>query len=283
MDWSPVEGLSATIDIASKKIVKFSDKGNIPVPKPPCFTELKSRVTSSAQPKSTIQVKGYQIKWQNWKLQYSIDPIHGLQLYHIRYFADGEERFLIYKISASEMYVPYGASGETWRWRGAFDAGEYGLGKTAASLALGVDVPLNSQLFSCPQLDADTAEVTALEGCFAVFERDASPGYKHYDRDSEATSAIAGSEMVLAFMCTVGNYDYVFHIIFSMDGNINVRTYATGLLLSRAVPQKLNDPNCIEDCQDFVNTNLISPVHQHFLSYRIDFDVDGTNNMLTEV
>lgn len=284
MDWSPVEGISATIDIASRKIINFSDKGSVPVPKPPCISNSNEHITlpeSESLPKSAIQINGYQIKWHNWKLQYSMDPVHGLQLYHVRYFSDGEERFLIYKFSLSEMFVPYGADGETWRWRGAFDAGEYGVGKDAAPLTLGVDVPMNAKLLSCPQLNDVTGEVNELEGCIAVYEHDASPVYKHYG--GEFSLQKRGTEMIITSMCSVGNYDYMFDLIFSMDGNIDVRTLATGIVLARAVHDEKNDPNCIEDCQDFVNEHTVAPIHQHFLNYRIDFDIDGSNNMMTEV
>ncbi|KAJ6635453.1 Primary amine oxidase, partial [Pseudolycoriella hygida] len=212
-DWRPVEGVSGTIDIADKKIVEFIDKGNIPVPKSPHFSDFQNTKTSShggSSRGSAIKINGFNIKWHSWKFQYSMDPIFGLQLYHIRYIADCEERFLIYKMTLSEMFVPYGADGKTWRWRGAFDAGEYGMGKYAAPLALGKDVPVNA------------------------------------------------------------------------DGNIEVSIAATGILLAKGVVRKKNDPSCIEDCQDFVNEHTLAPVHQHFFNYRIDFDIDGSSNMLTE-
>ncbi len=285
MDWRPVEGLSATIDIADKKIVDFIDKGNVPVPDTPCIVDqtTPTKTKRSSELSSSIVVNGYQIKWRNWKFQYSMDPTFGLQFYHIRYLADSVERFLIYKLSITEMFVPYGADGDTWRWRGAFDAGEYGLGNTASPLILGKDVPSNAKLLSCPRLNDETGEVTELEGCIAVYEQDASPLYKHYDADSNVHEGMPGTQMVIGFMCTVGNYDYIFDLIFSLDGNIEVRISALGMLLLRGVVKEKNDPTCIEDCIDYVNEHTIAPEHQHFFNYRIDFDIDGTNNMLTEV
>lgn len=179
------------------------------------------------------------------------------------------------------MFVPYGADGDTWTWRGAFDAGEYGLGKTASPIMAGKDVPANAKLLSCPRVDDATGEVKEVEGCIAVYERDASPVYTHYD--SEDSVGMKGTDMVITFMCTVGNYDYMFDLIFSMDGNIEVCIFATGILLARGVVKKKNDPNCVEDCHDYVNEYTVAPSHQHFFNYRIDFDIDGANNMLTEV
>lgn len=286
MDWSPVEGLSATVDIADKKIVDFIDKGDVPVPKAPCIIDIKDNAVppkSESLPKSSVEISGYQIKWQNFRFQYSMDPLHGLQLYHIRYLADCEERFIIYKISLSEMLVPYGADGETWRWRGAFDVGEYGLGKSVSPLLLGKDVPSNARLLSCPQLNDLTGEVSSIEGCIAVYERDNLPMYKHYDSGSDTHDSIAGTELVITSMSTIGNYDYFFEFVFSMDGNVRVGVNAVGLILLRGVENEKNDPNCIEDCHDYVNEHTVGALHQHFFNYRIDFDIDGTNNLLTEV
>lgn len=179
--------------------------------------------------------------------------------------------------------MPYGAEGETWTWRGAFDVGEYGLGKTAVPLVLGKDVPMNAKLLSCPQLDDTTGEVSEMEGCIAVFERDASPVYTHYDDSIKDNTGMRGTDMVLMFMCTVGNYDYMFQLIFSMDGNIEVSIFATGIILARGVVNEKNNPNCIENCYDYVNENTVAPLHQHFFNYRIDFDIDGASNMITEV
>lgn len=287
MDWSPVEGISATIDLADKKVIDFIDKGNVPIPKAPCIDETakyrRPSPKSHPLPKSSLNINGYQITWHNFKFQYSMDPIHGLQFYHIRYFADCEERFLIYKISLSEMFVPYGADGETWRWRGAFDVGEYGIGKTVSPLISGVDVPSNAKLLSCPKLNDNTGEVSELKGCIAVYERDNLPMYKHYDSDTDTHDSVTGTELVITSLSTIGNYDYFFEYVFTMDGNVQVGVLALGMVLLRGMANKKNDPNCIEDCLDYVNEHTIAPVHQHYFNYRIDFDIDGSNNMLTEV
>lgn len=85
MDYRPVEGLSATIDIAEKKIVHFVDKDDVPVPIAPCLGDLnysmspsESHHPSELLPKSSIDVNGYIVKWNKWKFQYSFDPVFGI-------------------------------------------------------------------------------------------------------------------------------------------------------------------------------------------------------------
>ncbi len=279
-----------TVDIAAKKILSVIDKYIVPVPTSPLSYDSDTDHEMPAPSESVHQssdssiiANGFQVKWQNWKLQWSLDPVHGLQLYHIRYVADGEERLLIYKISLSEVFVPYGSTGETWRFRSAFDASEYGIGKHVAPLMLGRDVPTNAQLFSCSLVDESTGNVEEIEGCVGMYERDVLPVYTHYDKANNYHEGVTGTEMVITFMSTIGNYDYMFQYIFSMDGNIMVHLMASGIILSKGIIQRKNDPNCIEDCQDIVHDHNGGAVHQHFFCYRIDFDIDGPSNVLTEV
>lgn len=84
MDYRPLEGLSATIDIADRKIVDFVDKGDVPVPIAPCFADINDHMTpseshhpSESLPQSSIDVNGYIVKWHKWKFQYSMDPVFG--------------------------------------------------------------------------------------------------------------------------------------------------------------------------------------------------------------
>lgn len=82
MDWRPVEGLSATIDIADKRITDFVDKGNVPVPIAPHIPvsnnpkPSKSKRPSESSAQQSIDIDGYIVKWHKWKFQYSMDPVH---------------------------------------------------------------------------------------------------------------------------------------------------------------------------------------------------------------
>jgi primary-amine oxidase len=63
-----------------------------------------------------------------------------------------------------------------------------------------------------------------------------------------------------------------------MDGGIDVRAGATGTTLNRGV-------NSVTEGDQYgtsVAANIAAPTHQHFFNFRIDFDVDGTNNRLVE-
>jgi len=286
----PVEGLMLTVDLNKDLVVEFEDEE--PTPQSSEFTEdpalfsLKpplKPLTITQQEGSSIVIKGQGISWYKWKLRYGVDPIRGLQLYHVRYQTDCEDRLILYKISMAEMYVPYGARGKTWRFRGPFDDGEFGIGIFANPLKIGTDLPENGILLDCVVADDTGAAPRVVHGCVGAFERDTGMLYKHTDLISGEVNGRRGRQMVLTLMSSIGNYDYAFDYIFNMDGVIEVKARLTGFTLPRGVKEANNDPTCIEDCIQFTNDHLIAPTHQHFFSYRMDFDVDGVNNHVMQV
>ena len=79
------------------------------------------------------------MRWQKWSLRVSMDSVEGLVLHDVGYEDDGRVRPILFRASVSEMVVPYGDPGPMHGWKNAFDAGEWGLGRMANSLALGCD------------------------------------------------------------------------------------------------------------------------------------------------
>jgi len=193
-----------------------------------------------------------------------------------------------------EMFVPYGAPGRAWRWRHAFDAGEYGFGKHVSPLKIGMDVPENALLFPCV-IQSETGEEPVMEdACVGAFERDVGILYKHQDwvlhgkakrpRSDADVDARRGRQLVLTLMATISNYDYTFDYIFHMDGVIEIKSRLTGIILAAGAPKPLNDPgDCLLNCSSLLSDYLVGPPHQHYFNYRIDLDVDGAKNYVAEV
>src|ERR1700755_363211 len=80
-------------------------------------------------------------------------PREGLVLYDVRFDDHGVLRPVAYRMSLSEIYVPYGLDDENWSWRGAFDVGEYNAGKLAQGLERGRDVPDHAVLLDARLFD----------------------------------------------------------------------------------------------------------------------------------
>jgi primary-amine oxidase len=75
------------------------------------------------------------VEWQKWRFRVSFNPREGAVLHDVHY--DG--RSILYRISVSEMTVPYGDARPPFHRKQAFDFGDGGAGNCANNLALGCD------------------------------------------------------------------------------------------------------------------------------------------------
>ncbi len=88
-------------------------------------------------------------------------------------------------------------------------------------------------------------------------------------------------DLVLRTIGSFGNYDYAFDWVFQQDGTIKIAVGATGVdqvkgALSRTAQ---DDHDGREGAYGrFIAENSVGPDHDHFFSFRLDFDVDGTAN-----
>ena len=104
----------------------------------PLRTDLKP--LEIMQPEGpSFTVDGNLVQWQKWSLRVASTRYEGLVLHTVGYEDGGRTRPVLHRASISEMVVPYGDPGPMHGWKNAFDAGEWGLGRLANSLALGCD------------------------------------------------------------------------------------------------------------------------------------------------
>ena len=87
-------------------------------------------------------LQGNEVRWQKWSLRHSIHPREGLVLHSVDLRRWRQKpRSILYRASLSEMVVPYADPSGAWRWRNAFDVGEYGLGVSLTPMRAGHEVP----------------------------------------------------------------------------------------------------------------------------------------------
>jgi len=312
----PIEGLVALVDLRQKRVVKLTTAQNVGFPKQSADffdPKLRGPQRKGLKPLNTLQPQGpsfvkngSQIRWQNWRIRYALHPREGLVLYDIGYEDGGRVRPILHRASLSEMVVPYGDPGATWDWRAAFDLGEYGIGWLANPLKRGEDVPRNAALFPAVFAD-DLGNVDLREDVIAIYERDGGLLWKHmdereYHKDEARALTRRARELVFYFITTVGNYDYGLRWVFRQDGSIRVQADLTGILLAKAVDsnkcqicdqvteasQDLNHKVTIVPSGDqrfgtLVSKGVVGVNHQHILSFRLDFAVDGRNNSFAEM
>lgn len=88
-------------------------------------------------------------------------------------------------------------------------------------------------------------------------------------------------ELVVRWISTVGNYDYIFDWVFHDNGTIGIDAGATGIEAVKGVLAKtMHDPSAKEDTRygTLIDHNIVGTTHQHIYNFRLDLDVDGENN-----
>jgi primary-amine oxidase len=269
----PIEGLVAHVNLTTGKVIDLLDTGrNTPIPAGP--VELSSPfnlpLREPAAPLTITQANGpgYQIedgevRWQKWRFRFALHPREGLVLYTVGYDDGGRVRPILYRASLSEMVVPYGDPSAGWFFRNSFDAGEFGLGLNASMLHPGADCPTNCRTFDAVMAESN-GQPSLQRGVVALYERDGGILWKHDDEVRR------GRELVLGFVSTVGNYDYGFDWIFRQDGSLEMKVSLTGIMAAKAVADGAHDP-----FSHVVGKNVAAPHHEHFFTFRLDFDIDG--------
>jgi len=290
----PIEGLVATVDLNQRRVLKLIDTGVVPVPKEPAEYDAKSIATSRAplkpvivqQPKgSDITVSGSQVSWDNWKFRVRIDPRLGVVVSTVTFEDAGRARSIMYEGHLSDIFVPYMDPAPGWYFRAYLDAGEYGAGKLASSLIPGGDCPANAYFFD--DWIADEHGVPQQRHRIAcLFERgDGAIAWRHWDFISNQTESRPARELVLRWIATIGNYDYLFDWTFQQDGTIKVAVGATGIDETKGVASKNYAARQGSDGAygTFIADNLVGVNHDHFFCFKLDLDIDGVNNSFETV
>ena len=282
----PIEGIIAFVDGGRGEVLEVVDHGVVPLPpeegsyypedNQPARDDL--RPLSITQPEGpSFTVDGNLVRWQRWSLRVSMDPYEGLVLHTVSYDDGGRTRSVLYRASISEMVVPYGDPGPLHGWKNAFDAGEWGLGRLANSLALGCDCLGEIHYFDAVTA-TETGEPYALPNAICMHEEDYGILWKHHDLMGGRSEVRRSRRLVISSIATIGNYEYGFYWYFYLDGTIQLEVKLTGIMSTQALP-----PGERSRYAAPIAPGLHAPVHQHLFSARLDLDVDGTDNDVYEV
>lgn len=285
---APIEGLMVVVNLTDREVMDVVDTGAQPFSTANFDYDEETTAPLQPSPKAlTIQqpdgttfgLDGNAITWQNWKFRYILHPREGLTLYQITYAKDGVERPILYRAGLSEMVVPYAETGPTWAVKSAFDVGEYRFGWLSTTMYLGNEVPQNAVLLDALMAD-DLGEPTVLEDVIALYERDGGILWRHYDFNSDTHEGRRSRELVMTTVAAIGNYDYAISWIFHEDGTLEEQTDLTGIMLVKATEDVTETHDHLGH---LVAPNVVAVNHQHFLNFRLDFDVDGPANTVAEM
>jgi primary-amine oxidase len=282
----PVHGLHAIVDLDEMAVVRVEDSGAVPLPPGsgayaadragPLRDDL--RPLEIVQPQGpSFEVRGWEVRWQRWRLRLGFNAREGLVLHTIGYEDQGRLRPVIWRASMAELFIPYADPQPFQGWRNAFDIGEYGIGVLANSLELGCDCLGEIRYFDV-ELAGHNGEPYTIRQAICLHEEDSGLLWKHFDATLQTTETRRSRRLVISFVITVGNYEYAVYWYFYQDASIEFEVKLTGILLTSALA-----PGQTSDFGTVVAPQTLAAHHQHFLCARLDMAVDGLRNTVYEV
>ncbi|XP_026380457.1 primary amine oxidase-like [Papaver somniferum] len=303
----PIEGLTVTVDLEKKEILKIDNTGNdIPIPK---ATDTDYQYSRQQKNKQSLNIKpinpismeqplgpsftidGHTVNWANWEFHLKPDARAGVIISQakVRDPDTGMLRSVMYKGFPSELFVPYMDPSEGWYFKTYMDAGEYGMGLTAMSLVPLNDCPHNARYMDGIFAAAD-GKPFVRSNMVCIFERYAGEvGWRHSESPDfgrpEIREARPKVTLVVRTASTVGNYDYIIDWEFQEDGLIRVQVGLSGMLMVKGTYYNNADqiPEEENTSGPLVSENLIGVVHDHFVTFHLDMDIDEPDNSFVKV
>jgi primary-amine oxidase len=139
------------------------------------------------------------------------------------------------------------------------------------SLELGCDC-LGEIRYLDAALRDSKVEPNVIKNTICIHEEDDAVLWKHVDHETGA-EVRRTRRLTLSFHVTVANYEYLVYWRFYQDGSIQCEMRATGLVLTTHLYPGERHPQ-----GTLVDRCTYAPYHQHFLTARLDLDVDGSEN-----
>lgn len=234
-------------------------------------TDLKPlNVTQPEGPSFKVTQEGTSsvLAWQKWHFRVGFNQREGMVLYDVRY----DDRSLFYRLSLSDMNIPYADPRHPYHKKSAFDLGDAGAGIMANNLKLGCDC-LGSIYYLDAVLSDDKGGVTPMDNVVCIHEQDAGIGWKHMNYRTGRAVVVRSRELVLQSIITVSNYEYILAFIFNQAGEVDYEVRATGILSTQPVDDGVEVP-----FGTVVHPGVLAVHHQHIFSLRVDPMIEGYKN-----
>ncbi len=282
----PVEGLVAHVDVNAGEVLAVIDDGAGIVPREASNyasvfqqgwrTDLKP--IEVVQPEGpSFKVDGNAVEWAGWTFQVGFTAREGLVLYDLAIRDGGRMRSVCRRASVAEMIVPYGSPYGCHPRKNAFDCGEYGIGAMANSLTLGCDC-LGAIHYFDGVLAGIDGQPSIIKQAICMHEEDTGILWKHTDFRSGRCDVRRGRRLVVSFIATVGNYEYMFYWHLHLDGTIALEVKATGIINTAGI-----EPVDARRFGTEVLPGVLGQVHQHLFCARLEMALDGEENAVVEV
>ena len=281
----PVHGLHVFFDLDEMEVIEVVDDGppdedNVFPPEGLEYREEDIDLRDDVEPYDVVQpngpsfeVNGHKVEWQNWEFRVGWTQREGLVLHNVGYYDDGEFRKILNRASLTEMAVPYGSPDRHDRFKNAMDVGEYNIGRMAKSLEKRCDC-LGYMHYFDAVMNTMEGDVNVLPNAICMHEEDYGLLWERSDWRTESAESRRNRRLVVSFIAAVGNYDYGFYWYFYQDGKIQVQVRLTGINSVATAPKNKD----VKGYDELVAPQLKAAIHQHFFNFRLDFDIDSTEN-----
>jgi primary-amine oxidase len=208
------------------------------------------------------------VEWQKWSFRVGFNPREGATIHDVWY--DG--RSVMHRLSISEMTVPYADPRPPFHRKQAFDFGDGGGGNMANNLSIGCDCLGVIKYFDAIVTEPD-GSAKKLPNAICLHEQDNGIGWKHSNWRTGRAVVTRNRELVVQFIITLANYEYIFAYKFDQSGGITVESRATGILNVVNI-----DPGKVSDYGNVVSGGVLAQNHQHIFCVRMDPAIDGPDN-----
>lgn len=115
------------------------------------------------------------------------------------------------------------------------------------------------------------------ENCICLHEQDNGIGWKHTNWRTGRAVVTRNRELVVQFIITLANYEYVFAYKLDQAGGITIETRATGIVSCVNI-----DAGKTSDYGNVVHPGTLAQNHQHIFCFRIDPAIDGHANTVVQ-
>jgi primary-amine oxidase len=210
-------------------------------------------------------VDGHFLTWEKWTMHIGFNYREGLTLHDVRY----DDRSVFYRLSLTEMFVPYGDPRCPYPRKGAFDLGNDGAGINANNLQLGCDCLGVVKYFSFWH-NTGSGTPLKLPNAVCCHEQDDGILWKHTNFRTGNAVVTRSRVLVLQSIITVNNYEYIFAFHFGQDASVHYEVRATGILSTATIEMGQTVPY-----GTVVAPGVLAPYHQHLFCLRMDPAIDG--------
>ncbi|XP_071106934.1 putative amine oxidase [copper-containing] [Haliotis cracherodii] len=216
------------------------------------------------------KVRGNQVDYMMWRMNFRMSPTVGIQLFDIRY--QGER--VLYELSMQEIAVLYsGHSPASSMLYFADSAGLYGT--RSRGLLPGIDCPDYATFQDIELFTSNEGGMRKFENALCIFEQNTQlPLRRHraYSRSGAFYNGLLDSVLVIRIVISVINYDYVYDFTFHNNGAVHVRVVSTGYLTTSFFsPEEARYGTRVND-------NVVAGMHHHLFNFKADVDVKGVSN-----